>query len=193
MERAEATFSWRWAALVGRGVIAILAGIAAFVVSVNAARALLVAYFVADGALALILASRARIPSRIPARFRVLIGAAGVVDLVVALLLVKYAPAGQLLILIVSMWAIATGMLEFIAAILIPKVTALSWAIALVGVASCALGIAVIDLTNLAEIGVLTIFAVYTVTAGILFVAFGIALARAFRRPSEDRPVDAGG
>src|SRR5947209_5161629 len=127
--------SWRWVALVLRGAIA--AGIAAFAISAEVARMLFAAYFAADGLLALVLAWRLRIP---PAS-RALVGADGIVDLLVAVILFAYTPDELLLVLIVALWAIATGVLEFIAAVFIARVPWLSWGIALVGIASCGLGI----------------------------------------------------
>jgi uncharacterized membrane protein HdeD (DUF308 family) len=188
MAVAGIRFSWRWVALVLRGVVAFAAGIAAFEISADAAKALLIGYFVADGVLALVLAARLHVP----VRSRVLVAADGVVDLAVAVLLLAYAPSVPLLILIVSLWAIATGLLEVLAAVLIPRITALSWGIALAGVASCAFGIATIDWTNFAEIGLLYVFAVYAIIAGVLFVTLGIVVARALHvLPAKDAPDEA--
>ena len=170
--------SWRWIVFVLRGVIAIAAGITAFTISVDAAKMLFAAYFVVDGVLTIVLAVRLAIPRR----SRLLIGADGIIDLVVAGLFFAYAPNTTILILAVALWAIATGVLEFFAALFIPKIPALSWGIALVGIASCAVGIVVIDWTNLAEIGLLYFFATYAIIAGGLFVSLGIILARAFHR-----------
>lgn len=168
---------WRWVVLVSRGVIAIAAGIAAIEISIVAAKELLAAYFFADGILTLVLAARLHVPRR----SRALIAGDGVVDVVVGILLLAWAPGVPVLILIVSLWAIATGVLEFLAAVLIPRFPVLSWAIALVGAVSCAIGITMLDWTNVAEIGLLYFFASYTFIAGALFVAFGIVLARALR------------
>jgi uncharacterized membrane protein HdeD (DUF308 family) len=177
MEVTGIHISWRWVVLVLRGVVAIAAGIAAFEISAGAAKALLAAYFAADGVLALVLAARLHVPLG----SRLLVAADGVVGLVVAVLLVAYAPGIPLLILIVSLWAIATGVLEFVAAVFIPRISALSWGIALIGVASCGVGIVMLDWTNLAEIGLLYFFAAYAIIAGLLFLALAIAVARAVR------------
>jgi uncharacterized membrane protein HdeD (DUF308 family) len=169
--------SWRWVALVLRGAIAIAAGIAAFAISAEVARMLFAAYFAADGLLALVLAWRLRI---LPAS-RALVGADGIVDLLVAVILFAYTPDERLLILIVALWAIATGVLEFIAAVFIARVPWLSWGIALVGIASCGLGIMMVDRDNLAEIGLLYFFAAYALIAGVLFATLGVLFARALR------------
>ena len=84
------------------------------------------------------------------------------------MLLAAYVPSVALLILVVSLWAIATGILEVIAAVFVRRIAALSWGIALVGVASCAAGIVMLDWRNLAEIGLLYAFAAYALIAGIL-------------------------
>jgi uncharacterized membrane protein HdeD (DUF308 family) len=175
MEIAGIHVSWRWVVLVLRGLVAIAAGIAAFTISVGAAKSLLAAYFAADGILAFVLAARLHVP----AGSRLLIAADAVVDLAVAVVLVAYAPGIPLLILIVSLWAIATGVLEFVAAVFIPRISALSWGIALVGIASCGIGIVMIDWNNLAEIGLLYFFAAYAIVAGLLFLTLGVTVARA--------------
>ncbi|HEY0393358.1 MAG TPA: hypothetical protein VGD01_02570 [Candidatus Elarobacter sp.] len=169
--------SWRWIVLVLRGAVAIAAGIAAFAISADAAKLLLAAYFTADGLLALVLAARLRI---VPLS-RALVAADGVIDLVVAVLLFAYTPGERLLILIVALWAIATGVLEFIAAVFVSRVSWLSWGIALTGIASCAVGILMVDRDDLAEIGLLYFFAVYALIAGVLFLTIGVIFARAIR------------
>ena len=177
MSQAGFQPSWRWGILVVRGLVAIAAGIAGFAISPQAAKVMLAAYFAADGLLALGLAARLHGVRG----SRLLIAADGVVDLVVAVLLFVYAPSETLLILIVSLWAIATGLLEFLAAVFIARIPALSWVIALIGIASCAVGIVLVDRTDLAEIGLLYFFAAYAVIAGVLFVTAGVILLRAFR------------
>jgi uncharacterized membrane protein HdeD (DUF308 family) len=183
MEIAGIRVSWRWVVLVLRGLLAVAAGIAAFEISPAAAKTMLAVYFAADGLLALVLAARLHIPLG----SRLLVAADGIVGVVVAVLLVTYVTGTPLLILIVALWAIGTGVLEFIAAVFIPRISALSWGIALVGVASCAIGITMIDWTNLAEIGLLYFFAAYAIVAGLLFIALGIIVARALgtARPRE--------
>jgi len=52
------------------------------------------------------------------------------------------------LIVIVSNWAIATGVLEIGAAVLMPRVPALAWMIGAVGLLSCVAGIAALDWTD---------------------------------------------
>jgi uncharacterized membrane protein HdeD (DUF308 family) len=178
MEVGGVRVSWRWMVLVLRGAVAIAAGIAAFAISVDAAKLLLACYFFLDGALTLVFAVRLHAAIWT----RALIAVDGAIDLVVAVLLAAFVPSIALLILVVSLWAIATGILEVIAAVFVRRIPALSWGIALVGVASCAAGIVMLDWRNLAEIGLLYAFAAYALIAGILFVTLGIVLARAFHR-----------
>jgi uncharacterized membrane protein HdeD (DUF308 family) len=180
--------SWRWGLLVVRGLVGIAAGIAGFAISPQTGKVMLAAYFAADGLLALGFALRLHGPRAM----RLLIAADGIVDLVVAVLLFAYAPGEKLLILIVSLWAIATGVLEFIAAVFVARIPALSWGIALIGIASCAVGIFLVDRTDLAEIGLLYFFAAYALIAGVLFLTAGVILLRAFRpahpHAAEDHP-----
>lgn len=178
MDAVGIRVSWRWLALVLRGVIAIAAGIAAFTISVEAAKLLLACYFFVDGVLAISYA--VRMHERL--RTRALVAIDGAIDLVVAVLLVTYVPSVALLILVVSLWAIATGLLEVVVAVFVRRIPALSWGIALIGVASCAVGIVMLDWTSLAEIGLLYAFAAYALVAGLLFLTLGIVLARAFHR-----------
>ena len=108
----------------------------------------------------------------------------------VAVVLVTRAPNTPLLILIVSLWAIATGILEVLVAVFVPRFSTLSWAIALAGVVSCALGIVMLDWNNLAEIGLLYFFAAYAVVTGVLFVTVAAVLRSAFHRERGERARD---
>ena len=175
--------SRRWVVFILRGALAIAAGIAAYTISIAAAKALFATYFVADGALALVLAWRLRVPLG----SKLLLAADGVADFVVAAYFLIAVANVPVAIVALATWAIATGILELLAAAFIPRVPTLSWAIALVGMASCAVGVAIVDWTTLGEIGVLYLFAAYALLAGALFVTFGIVLARAIR-PDGGRP-----
>ena len=167
----------RWYALMLRGLIAVAAGIAAVTISAAVGKALLVGYLVLDGLLAVTLAFTLSIPRR----SRVLFGADGLVDAIVAFALIVWAPTTATLIVIVSNWAIATGVLEIGAAVLMPRVPALAWMIGAVGLLSCCAGIAVLDWTDLSIVGILYVFGAYAVVVGGLFVTFGFMLLRAVR------------
>jgi uncharacterized membrane protein HdeD (DUF308 family) len=177
MEVSLAHLPGRWIALVLRGAVAIAAGIAALVVSAAAAKTVLALYLAVDGVLTLNLA--AHMGTR--RRARALIAIDGVADLAAAAVLFLWVPDFVLLILVVAMWAIATGLLEIVASIFMPRVPALAWTIAIVGLVSCLAGIVAFDWTGLAEIGLLYLFGAYAVIAGSLFLAVGVLLARAFR------------
>ncbi len=162
--------------LIVRGGVAIGAGIAALLVSATAGTILLSSYFVVDGFLTVALA--ARMPER--RRVRWLLRADGIADIVVAVLLVVWAPNVAMLVLVVSIWAIGTGLLEIAVAIFLPRWPALAWAIGIIGLASCVIGVVAVDWTDLAEIGLLYLFGAYAIVAGVLFVAVGVLLAHAF-------------
>ncbi len=167
----------RWYALILRGLVAVAAGIAAVTISAAVGKALLIGYLVLDGLLALTLAFTLSIPRR----SRLLFGADGTVDAIVALALAFLAPTTATLVVIVSNWAIATGVLEIGAAVLMPRVPALAWMIGAAGLLSCCTGIVALDWTDLSIFGVLYVFGAYAVVVGGLFVTFGFMLLRAVR------------
>ena len=163
--------------LVVRGAAAIAAGIAALIAPRVAAKTLLAAYLAADGLLGLGLAARLRVRRRA----RLLFAVDGVLDVAVAILLFSWEPANGVLVMIVAIWAMATGAMEIAASIFLPRVPALAWTVALAGVASCAIGVVALDWTNLAEIGLLYLFAAYALIVGVLFAVVGLLLLRAVR------------
>lgn len=164
----------RWYALILRGVVAVAAGIAAFTISAQVGKALLVGYLILDALLAVMLA----FTMSMPRRSRLLFGADGTVDAIVAFALIVWAPTTTTLVIIVANWAIATGVLEVGAAILMPKVQGLAWMIGAAGLLSCVAGIVALDWTDLSIVGVLYVFAAYALVVGGLFVTFGIYLLR---------------
>jgi len=163
--------------LVVRGAAAIAAGIAALLVPRLAAKTLLAAYLAFDGLLGFGLAARLRVRRRA----RLLIAFDAAVDLGVALLLFSWGPPGGVLVMIVAIWAMATGVMEIAAAIFLPRLPALAWTVALAGVTSCAVGVFALDWTDLAEIGLLYLFAAYALIVGILFAIVGVLLLREVR------------
>jgi uncharacterized membrane protein HdeD (DUF308 family) len=165
----------RWIALILRGLVAVAAGIAAVTISPAVGKALLIGYLVLDALLALTLAFTLSIPRR----SRLLFGADGTVDAIVAVALIFVAPTTATLVIIVSNWAIATGVLELGAAVLMPRVPALAWMVGAAGLLSCVLGFVALDWTDLSIFGVLYVFAAYAVVVGGLFVTFGAMLLRA--------------
>ena len=162
--------------LITRGGVAIAAGIAALLVSPAAGTVLLASYFIVDGGLALSLAARMSERRRV----RWLLRADGIADIVVAALLAVWAPNVAMMVLIVSIWAIGTGLLEIAVAIFLPRWPALAWTIAIVGLLSCVIGVVAVDWTDLAEIGLLYLFGSYAIVAGVLFITVGVLLAHAF-------------
>lgn len=180
----------RWYALILRGLVAVAAGIAAVTISAAVGKALLVGYLVLDGLLALTLAFTLSMPRR----SRLLFGADGTVDAIVAIVLVFLAPTTATLVVIVSNWAIATGVLEIGAAVLMPRLPGLAWMVGAVGLLSCCAGFVVLDRTDLSILGVLYVFGAYALVVGGLFVTFGVMLLRAVlaaeaaRKPADPQP-----
>ena len=167
----------RTALLVVRGGAAIAAGIAALLAPRSAAKALLAGYLAADGLLGMGFAARLHVRRRA----RILFFVDGLVDLGVAILLFSWGPPSGVLVMIVAIWAMATGVVEIAASIFLPRLPALAWTVALAGVASCAIGVVALDWTDLAEIGLLYLFAAYALIVGVLFAIVGVLLLRAVR------------
>ena len=64
----------------------------------------------------------------------------------------------------------------------LPRIPSLAWTVALAGVTSCAIGIVALDWTDLAEIGLLYLFAAYALIVGVLFAIVCVLLLRSVRR-----------
>ncbi|HZO94158.1 MAG TPA: hypothetical protein VFB22_10305 [Candidatus Baltobacteraceae bacterium] len=175
--------SWkrrREAALVARGIAA--ASIAGIVMHVSAlaGAAVLATYFVADAACSVAFARAGYV--RGASRF--VAAASASADLAVAYLVVRHAHAGALPLVAVSLWALATGLLETGAAAALPAVPAAAWAVALAGTGACAIGMLSLDWTNLAILGFFSVILAYGI-AGTLVIAAGVyGVARIVRRAS---------
>lgn len=169
----------RPAALLVRGAATIAAGIAALLAPPLAAKTVLAAYLGADGLFVLALAFAFRVQVR--RRARILFGLDGAAGIGVAYVLFTTSPSAGLLLLIVANWAIATGVLELVASIFMPQRPALAWTVAAAGLVSCCVGVLAFDLRQLAEIGLLYLFAAYALIVGALFAIVGTLLLRAVR------------
>lgn len=168
----------RWLLLVLRGAITLAAGIAALEFSAGFGRSVLGSYFAADAALSIALALAA---PRSVVRSRALFAGDGLLSAVAAGMVFAWAPGSPAVVIIVAAWAIGTGILEIIAAFVVPQLPLLAWGIALVGLASCCFGLVVFDWVDLAIVGVLYIFAAYAVLVGLLLAVFGMLLIRDVR------------
>lgn len=168
----------RWLLLILNGVASVAVGIAAIEISVAFGRLVLGSYLAADAALALALAAFTPGDS---ARSRALFAADGLLSLVAAGMVFAWAPGSPAVVVVVAAWAIGTGVLEVMAAILVPQYPLLPWGIALVGLISCCFGLVVFDWVDLAIVGVLYVFGVYAVLTALLVALFGFLLARDVR------------
>jgi uncharacterized membrane protein HdeD (DUF308 family) len=161
----------RWLLLILNGVASVAVGIAAIEISVAFGRLVLGSYLAADAALALALAAFA---AATPSRSRALFAADGLLSL-------AWAPGSPAVVVVVAAWAIGTGVLEVLAAILVPQYPLLPWGIALVGLISCCFGLVLFDWVDLAIVGVLYVFGVYAVLTALLLTLFGFLLLRDVR------------
>jgi uncharacterized membrane protein HdeD (DUF308 family) len=163
-----------WWALALRGALAIIAGVIAFLlpgVTVAALALLLAAYFVADGALAIVAAVRAARQRKRWWPF-VLEGLVGIGVGAVAI----FWPGMTMIALVyfVAVWAIFTGVLMSVAGSYVegpPR-----WLLVLSGALSVVLGIIMISLPLAGIVAVAWWFGAYALLSGISLVALGLRL-----------------
>ena len=167
----------REAALLARGAVSALVAAAVLNVPAQAGVTILALYFAADA----LCASAFLLAPRTGRVTRALIVADAAADILVGALVVQHAQAGTVLLVVVALWALATGLLEFGTALAIPRIPACAWAVALLGASSCALGIALLDWTNLAILGFFYVLAAYAAGAGLVLAAGAVAATRAAR------------
>ena len=168
----------RWLLLVLRGAITVLAGIAALEFSAAFGRSVLGSYLAADAALSLALAVAA---PHAMWRSRALFAGDGFLGAIAAGMVFAWAPGSPAVRIIIAAWAIGTGVLEILAAVLVPQLPLLAWGVALLGLGSVIFGLIVFDWVDLAIVGVLYVFGVYAVLAGLLLAIFGVMLYRDVR------------
>jgi uncharacterized membrane protein HdeD (DUF308 family) len=165
-----------WWAFVLRGVVAILFGIAAWFWPGLTARVLVTlfgAYALVDGLLAIVAGIAARDENQ---RWwaQVLRGIAGVI-LGVAVFVWPGVTA-LILLYIIAAWALATGVLEIIAAVQLRQLVANEWLLALGGLASVLFGLLLFVFPGEGALGLLGLISLYAVLFGVLLIALGIRL-----------------
>jgi uncharacterized membrane protein HdeD (DUF308 family) len=168
------SLSGSWWAFVVRGLVALAIGILAFVqpgVTLIALIAVFAAYAIVDGVLAI--AAGVTVDSG--PRWMFIVG--GILGIVIGLLTINRPDVTAVaLVLLIGVWAIATGVTEVAAAYQFRQVLENEWLVALSGVISVVFGVFLIVAPGDGIFAVLWIIGFYAILAGITYLAAGIRL-----------------
>jgi uncharacterized membrane protein HdeD (DUF308 family) len=165
-----------WWALVLRGVLNILFGIAAFIwpgMTFAALALLYGAFALVDGCFA-IAAAVVGSPRGMP-WWALLVE--GILGIGVGVITFFWPGITVLaLLLMIAAWAVTTGIFEIVAAIRLRKEIRGEWLLALGGALSVALGIALVAYPGAGILAVTWMIGAYAITFGVLFIALGFRL-----------------
>ena len=168
------SLSASWWAFVVRGLVALAIGILAFVqpgATLVALVAVFAAYAIVDGVLAI----AAGVTVESGPRWMFIVG--GILGIVVGLLTINRPDVTAIaLVLLIGVWAIATGVTEVAAAYQFRQVLENEWLVALSGVISVVFGVFLIVAPGDGIFAVLWIIGFYAILAGITYLAVGIRL-----------------
>jgi len=178
-----------WWSLVIRGVLAILLGIVTFAwpgITLTALVFVFGAYALLDGVVSLVGVVRA---AQAHERWGALLieGFAGIAAAVVTVL---WPPVTALaLVYVIAIWAIVTGIFEFIAAVRLRKYIAGEWLLALGGIASVVFGVLIIIAPLTGALVIALWVGAYALVFGVLMVALGFRLRAWVRQLPSGEPV----
>jgi uncharacterized membrane protein HdeD (DUF308 family) len=168
------SLSSNWWAFVVRGIVAIALGVLAFVepnVTLIALIAVFAAYAIFDGVLAI----SAGVSVDGGPRWMLILG--GILGILIGLLTINRPDITAIsLVLLIGVWAIATGIAEVVAAYNFRQILQNEWLLALSGVFSAAFGVLLIVSPGDGVFTVLWIIGFYAILAGILYIAAGLRL-----------------
>lgn len=172
-----------WWALILRGVVAVLFGIAALIwpdITVTALVFLFGAYVLVDGIFALIGAFW----NRTGQWWLLLIE--GVAGIAAGILTFIWPDITELVLLyLIAFWAILTGILEVVAAIQLRKELAGEWLLVLGGLASLIFGIIMVFSPGVGATALIWLVGAYAIVFGVLLVILGFKLRDWYQsRPS---------
>lgn len=170
------TLSRNWWLVVLRGVLGIAFGIITVVapaISLTALVLLFGAYAFADGVLAIATAVRRRVTTE---RWWILLleGLVGIGAGLVTLFLPGI--TALVLLYIIAGWAVATGILELVAAVRLRKAIKHEWLLAIGGIASIAFGVLIALFPGAGALALVIWIGAYAFVFGTLLVALGLRL-----------------
>jgi uncharacterized membrane protein HdeD (DUF308 family) len=173
-ERLRAALAGRWWALVLRGALAMLFGVAMLVwpdVSLLVLVVFVGAWFFADGLIAFALAF-----AHGHKRFQMLDGAVGVCVGLVAILQPNV--NGLTLLVIVATWAIARGILQMLLAVDLAGGQRGAWVFATIGATSLVFGALLLSNLGAGALAAIGLIAGFAVLLGLAYVVTGFWLER---------------
>lgn len=169
-------FTSSWWALVLRGLAAIAFGMLAFIwphITLTVLVLLFGAYVLVDG----IFAIAAGIKSHKEFKRWWLLLLEGVLSVAVGVIaFVAPSITALVLLILIAAWAIVTGAFEIGAAIQLRKYVTGEWLLALAGVASVLLGVALLINPNVGALAVVWLIGAYAIVFGVLLLALGLRL-----------------
>jgi len=168
------SLSSNWWAFVVRGIVAIALGVLAFVqpgATLIALIAVFAAYAIFDGVLAI----SAGVSVAGGPRWMLILG--GILGILIGLLTINRPDITAIsLVLLIGVWAIATGIAEVVAAYNFRQMLQDEWLLAISGVLSVAFGVLLIVSPGDGVFAVLWIIGFYAILAGVVYVAVGLRL-----------------
>jgi uncharacterized membrane protein HdeD (DUF308 family) len=168
------SLSRNWWAFVLRGIVAIALGVLAFA-SPGATLVALIAVFAAFAIFDGILAIAAGISVDGGPRWMFILG--GILGIVIGVLTINRPDITAVaLVLLIGVWAIATGVAEAVAAYSFREVLENEWLLALSGIVSVAFGALLIFAPGDGVLALLWLIGFYAILAGILYIAAGLRL-----------------
>jgi len=175
-----------WWAFVLRGVVAILFGIMAVLLPGMALLTLVYLfgfYAIVDGVFSLIAAFRKTGPEQLPWWALVIEGILGLIAGVVALILPGL--TALVLLYVIAGWAVATGIMELVAAVRLRKQITGEWVLVVIGILSIAFGVLIALFPGAGALTVVLWIGAYAIVFGILLIALGVRLRSWARREEE--------
>lgn len=177
--------------LILRGICAVLFGLLAFLwpgITLLALVLLFGAYALANGVLAIVMASKARKRSK----GRLATALLGVLSVAAAILTVFFPGITALsLVFVIAAWAIVTGAFEIAAAIQLRKLMKGKWVLVVSGVLSVIFGILVAMMPVAGALSIVWLIGAYAVVFGALLIASAFQFKQAAATPGMPEPARA--
>lgn len=181
------TFVGSWRTLALRGAVALAFGLTALLwpgITLAMLVLLFGVYALIDGALTITLGAR-----HLAQRRAWIVGLEGFAGLGLGLAVLAWTHvAAELLVVAIALWAIATGLLEWAAAVRLRREVPEEVLLAIAGTASVALGVAILFWPTTGTIALVLMLAGYAVIFGTSMIVQAFRLRRVVRGPEGEHP-----